>query len=323
MLREFLDQGIGYSKGQCLLAIHLSRPRTVDDLCIAVLDLGQDPREPSPAVAKPIQLLQALLHADDEHKSLDIVYAHAMAIEGDCEGVWNDSVPNCGVCGDHGCDLVVECGHYACKACLKAWVQAQCERGIVPPWIRCPVNCKSLLHPHNIRTSLDKHEINNLITTYLKKTVRGIQKFVPCCKKECVFGFIPRDDKPYQDICMMCGTSQTVKQLDPVKDDKSVQELVKQGKLRECPRCKELAWKDFGMCNVMHCPKCGVYWNWRTREMGESSDQLKQRARNNGTMWEPGELESQRKLERTDPEAFKQLLERNGIKYDPNYIRGT
>jgi hypothetical protein len=35
-----------------------------------------------------------------------------------------------------------------------------------------------------------------------------------------------------------------------------------------------------------------------------------------------GELRYQQDLERSDPKAFKALLERNGIKYDPNYIRG-
>ena len=42
----------------------------------------------------------------------------------------------------------------------------------------------------------------------------------------------------------------------------------------------------------------------------------------NGTMWEPGELHYQLKLQREDPEAFKQLLKRNGIEFNPNYVRG-
>lgn len=33
--------------------------------------------------------------------------------------------------------------------------------------------------------------------------------------------------------------------------------------------------------------------------------------------WEPGELRYQQNLQRKDPAAFKALLERNGIKYDP------
>ncbi|CAF4685888.1 unnamed protein product, partial [Rotaria magnacalcarata] len=34
------------------------------------------------------------------------------------------------------------------------------------------------------------------------------------------------------------------------------------------------------------------------------------------------ELWYQQDLERNNPAEFKALLERNGIKYDPNYVRG-
>ena len=42
-----------------------------------------------------------------------------------------------------------------------------------------------------------------------------------------------------------------------------------------------------------------------------------------GTLWEPGELAYQQGLQRSDPGAFKALLERNGVEYNPNYVRGT
>lgn len=35
-----------------------------------------------------------------------------------------------------------------------------------------------------------------------------------------------------------------------------------------------------------------------------------------------GELLYQQTLERTNPAEFKALLERNGIKYNPKYVRG-
>lgn len=35
-----------------------------------------------------------------------------------------------------------------------------------------------------------------------------------------------------------------------------------------------------------------------------------------------GELRYQQELERHNPSEFKALLERNGIKYNPNYVRG-
>ena len=115
--------------------------------------------------------------------------------------------------------------------------------------------------------------------------------------------------------------------------------MIEAGQLRECPTCRHLTLKEKGLCNVIECAKCGIWWNWRTREQGHNGKDLKQRARRNGTLWEPGtkmnnifelrtffmflgELWYQQNLERTNPAEFRALLERNGIKYDPNYIRG-
>ncbi len=45
-------------------------------------------------------------------------------------------------------------------------------------------------------------------------------------------------------------------------------------------------------------------------------------ARSHGTLWEPGELAFQQRLQRENLPEFIALLERNGVKYDPNYRRG-
>ena len=57
---------------------------------------------------------------------------------------------------------------------------------------------------------------------------------------------------------------------------------------------------------------CRCRWNWRTRETGKDSYTLKQKARMTGSLWEAGELEFQRRLEHSNPEEFRKLLERNG-----------
>jgi len=81
--------------------------------------------------------------------------------------------------------------------------------------------------------------------------------------------------------------------------------------------------KDYGICNVIQCSKCDVWWNWVNRDTSNSQRDLKLRAKRQGTLWGAGELAYQQRLQQTDPEAFKRLLESNGIKYDPRYRRGA
>lgn len=73
----------------------------------------------------------------------------------------------------------------------------------------------------------------------------------------------------------------------------------------------------------MECGRCGIFWNWETRVTARTSSELKEISRDDGSLWQPGELAYQQQLQRTDIEAFKALLARNGIQYDPNYVRGT
>ena len=128
--------------------------------------------------------------------------------------------------------------------------------------------------------------------------------------------------------CGLCGLEQKVsasrcadRELE-LELDPAFQEMVRSGVLRGCPQCRQWVLKEFGICNVIECGRCGVWFNWETRETGSSSSELKGRARRGGTLWGAGELQYQMRLQREDPEAFRQLLERNGIRYDPNYRRG-
>ena len=81
--------------------------------------------------------------------------------------------------------------------------------------------------------------------------------------------------------------------------------------------------KEYGVCNVIECQQCSIVWNWRNRQTGRTTTELKQKARARGTLWEPGELQYQSNLQRTNKAEFVKLLERNGVKYDPHYRRGT
>jgi len=128
--------------------------------------------------------------------------------------------------------------------------------------------------------------------------------------------------------CGVCNTKQTVRRKKEEQDE-SLKQMVREGTLRPCPKCKMLTMKEFGVCNVIdvsgvlqclpldfevwrvltfffdilyspnpQCQQCAIVWNWQTKETGRTSRELKQRARSKGTLWGRGELAYQQNLQR-------------------------
>lgn len=165
---------------------------------------------------------------------------------------------------------------------------------------------------------------------YLSKLIVRYPEWMPCSGstndgEECKFGFLVSDTIEGKRVaCEVCSCRQIVaRKLIAEEDDEALCKMLAEGTMRKCPSCQLVTMKEFGVCNVIQCEKCSIWWNWRSFETGRNSRELKQKARMSGTLWEPGELDYQRTLERSDPAAFKSLLERNGVAYDPNYTRGT
>ncbi|ETO14500.1 hypothetical protein RFI_22860 [Reticulomyxa filosa] len=143
----------------------------------------------------------------------------------------------------------------------------------------------------------------------------------PCPTGKCKYGFVFKTTESEKTaVCDACDVKHTIKRKE--ERDEGFNEMLKEGKIRLCPACKFPHMKDYGLCNVLQCGKCNMWWNWRTLEFAKTSKELKDKARAERTLWEPGELEYQMKLEKENPEAFKELLKRNGIEYNPNYARG-
>ena len=141
----------------------------------------------------------------------------------------------------------------------------------------------------------------------------------------CKFGFIATTANEGRTVsCKVCTQSQTIeRRVYPEDDDEGLQKMLAEGTMKRCPRCALLTMKEYGVCNVIDYEQCRIWWNWATMETGRDSKVLKSRSRQLGTLWGPGELAFQQNLKRTNPAAFRALLERNGVEYNPNYIRGT
>jgi len=213
------------------------------------------------------------------------------------------------------------CGHHAfCQDCFQTYLRVRIKDEDVMPWIPCPSeDCRAKIHFKNL-TCLERKEILQLILTILKKHLARNSNWVPCKNEDCNFGFLVFDEGKHDKRCAICNTKQTVTKS--VLEDESMKAMLKEGTIRKCPKCENLTMKDKGICNIMQCDKCSIWWNWRTRETGNNQREMKAKSKQKGTLWEPGELQYQQRLQRDNPDEFRQLLGKNGIKYDPNYVRG-
>merc|ERR1712228_971006 len=224
----------------------------------------------------------------------------------------------------------LSCHGNICKECIGNWIRAKISDENIMPFIRCPAadgneNCDYPIPAYvyfDERVKLTVSELYTFVSIYCEKQLARNSNWISCCNsKVCKYGFLLNINQNELDVeCNNCSTKQTIKRKNEF--DEGFKEMLRTGKIRKCPKCDYAHMKDKGLCNVLQCGKCKIWWNWRTREMDHTQKALKQKARANKSLREPGELEYQMKLQRDDPEAFKHLLESNGIKYDPNYRRG-
>ncbi|CAF1219988.1 unnamed protein product [Didymodactylos carnosus] len=236
----------------------------------------------------------------------------------------------CQICLDSQSQPLVEmttCGHrMICRSCYQQYLSVRIRDGEVMPWLPCPgevcpipLSCQNLIHDGQ----LSVEQLLEFCQVYMNKKLNRNGNFVQCKTQSCLGGFLQFGEPKTEKVkCQVCNQKQTIEKGKDGDLDDEFKKMVQKGLLRECPSCKQLTMKEKGLCNVIECCKCSVWWNWSTREMGHDGRDLKERARMNGTLWEPGELAYQQDLQRRNPEEFKALLARNGIQYDPNYVRG-
>jgi len=233
----------------------------------------------------------------------------------------------------------VNCGHsIICTDCFRQYIKIKIRDKEILPWVTCAdADCKVPLHPRDILScGISVDELYQFLGTFFIKHLAREPQWIECKTAKCNYGFWLEEAElktlekkneerkgsgKKEDTCPVCNKKQYVEPRKEELDDEAKKWLA-EGKLRDCPRCHIYTMKEFGLCNIIECIKCGIWWNWRTRETARTSRELKDRARGNHTLWEPGELEYQMKLESSNPEAFRALLERAGIKWKPGYQRG-
>lgn len=200
-----------------------------------------------------------------------------------------ESFDMCQVCFADSPDAkMITCGHQnCCNDCLLQHMRVKIKDDDVIPWICCPFpDCRAKIHPNHFK-ALQADQVVEFCRIQVCKALQRNSMWVNCQTARCHYGFLIEDDEKHKGVkCDLCGKRQTVCRA--ADQDDSIKELIKSGDIRKCPKCSELTMKDKGLCNVLNCGKCDIWWNWRTRQTGNSQREMKQAARHNGTLWEPG-----------------------------------
>merc|ERR1719445_1298579 len=193
----------------------------------------------------------------------------------------------------------LNCHGNICKACLGNWIRAKISDENVIPFVRCPAADCDYAIPAFMYTDpqlqLSTLDVYRMCSVYCEKQLARNSNWVSCCNtKSCRYGVLLGLAETEKEVeCENCGERQTVKKK--TEFDEGFKAMLAAGKIRTCPKCDFAHMKDKGLCNVLQCGKCKIWWNWRTKDMANTQKGLKQIARANKTLWEPGELEYQMK----------------------------
>ena len=216
-----------------------------------------------------------------------------------------------------------------CVDCLRAHLTVKIEEESVTPWICSPclnftsqpLSAGNVLllwdaYPNPNHAAQNRKLILNFIKLHCRQRAQQELKddFVVCDK--CEFG-VCKSSNPTIHDCPNCLVP-----LPVVVIDDTMQKMLDDGSMRKAPCCGQLHVKQHGVCNIIQCQACNMFFNWSSNDVGKDSKVLKQKARQANTLWQPGEQEFQANLAATDKQAFIKLLEDNGVKYDPNYVPG-
>jgi len=208
-----------------------------------------------------------------------------------------------------------------CASCFAEYIRIRIRDNEVMPWLPCPdTTCNMPVHYSDLTNydTITAADLFKLCQTNLRKHLARSENFIPCKNESCSYGFVLQIGEKRDQTCDACLQYQSVELKSEATSDSGLAALIANGTMRDCPRCHHYTIKEYGLCNVIECPSCSIFWNWRTKDTANSSTELKQKARLTTSLWEPGQLEYQQQLEQNNFSAFRALL---GDQYDPNYVR--
>jgi hypothetical protein len=191
--------------------------------------------------------------------------------EGKCEVCMSESA----VCASSICNHAS-----ACAECLIGHVRSRIETDPAA-WVPCPaVGCEEPLDVEHLLVALVGDESNNpwrVPILFLSKQLVRLPEWVGCDATSSMGGggsggnadkcaggvLVSKVNEGKQVPCPVCSKSVAAIRLQE-QEDEEIAKMKADGVIRCCPACRHPTMKEYGVCNVICCEICGIWWNWRT-----------------------------------------------------------
>mmetsp|Transcript_63296 Transcript_63296/g.173995 ORF Transcript_63296/g.173995 Transcript_63296/m.173995 type:complete len:120 (+) Transcript_63296:232-591(+) len=97
----------------------------------------------------------------------------------------------------------------------------------------------------------------------LAKNLVRLPDWSPCTQTSgCTGGVLVNSANENQRVkCLGCGVKMVAKRKKE-EQDPEIAEMIRERKIRPCPKCHNMTMKEYGICNVINCDQCGIWWNW-------------------------------------------------------------
>ncbi|XP_070509088.1 ranBP-type and C3HC4-type zinc finger-containing protein 1-like [Chironomus tepperi] len=185
-----------------------------------------------------------------------------------CDVCWIDVQPGDGV-------ILKDCIHRICKACIIDVIKYSVEAEI-----RCPyINCRGVITDREIRCFISYEDYEKLLDRSLNKAEMSNKNAFHCNTVNCI-GWVEINSRRIErfrcEICdkvncvpckavhetFTCAQFREQRKMENQLSNRLIEQLLKERKLRRCPRCTVLIEKNMG-CDQMRCAMCkqDFYWS--------------------------------------------------------------
>ena len=138
--------------------------------------------------------------------------------------------------------------------------------------------------PDQLLAATAPSDIAAMAAEQLAKNLVRLPEWSPCtATQQCIGGVLVDSSNEGRSVrCLACDKSikarrrkeeqvggveisqlHSASNLQPVSllsQDPELRQMIEEKKIRPCPKCNMMTMKEYGICNVINCDQCGIWW---------------------------------------------------------------